>query len=188
MPTITNFGSPDKSPTGSAMPFPLAIPIITALGQGLQGYLQNKGQQNQQQQQQELLKVQQRRLQYERGQQLRDNARQDAQGSALNPVRANLYTALAQRLGLPAHSLAFGAPPAAAGAPRSAGPAPAMPGMDRFSQQAAGEQTYQDQMDAIAQIEETARRSPIPGVRDSGLRQAAALRQRLAASFGVGGQ
>lgn len=141
MPSYDNFGSADKTSSGAAMPLPaLALPIISALGQGLQGYLQNKGQQQQQQQQAEQIEIQKRRLQYERAQQLRGNAMEDAQGHALNPIRSNLYASLAQRLGLPAGTFAFGAGAPQQNAPHRAAPGmPPVAGADPFNAQAYSE-------------------------------------------------
>lgn len=97
------------------MPVGLAIPIITALGQGLQSYFANKSQNQQQQNQNESIDMQRQRLLMERAQQLRGNAMQDAQNSALNPVRANLFASLAPRLGLSASAFAVGHAPSAPG-------------------------------------------------------------------------
>lgn len=86
----------------------VALPLISMFASGLSGYLGNRNANQQQQMAQDALSVQQQRLLQDRAQQLRGNAQDDAQARAVNPMRQQLFSALSQRLGLPAGSLQFG--------------------------------------------------------------------------------
>lgn len=112
----------------------ILIPLMIA-----QGIAQSMQQNNQQRRDNRLqdtsIEMQRARFVSDEAQRLRDNARQDAQGAALNPARANILNALAQRFGLPAGALGFTLQQQA---PRSSGPGMPPQAAGSFQQQAQG--------------------------------------------------
>jgi hypothetical protein len=180
------------------MPLPaLLIPALMAGGTALQAVQGNRQMNQQQGQQRELMEIQRQRLMMERAQQLRGNAQEDAQATALNPARANLFAQLGARLGLPAGTMQF----AQRGTPVQRGPAPgqrdmgmrtpqtqALPGQpswvgnDAYSRQAFAQQSLQD---ANASADAFAGVSGISAIRRSMERQAAQARARAESQFGA---
>jgi hypothetical protein len=100
------------------------IPILMAAQAAAQAAQSNNQQRRANSQQDEALEIQRMRFAQDQAQQMRDNSRQDAQGAALNPMRSNVYAALAQRLGLPPGALDFNLQQP----PRGRSGAPTMPG------------------------------------------------------------
>jgi hypothetical protein len=100
------------------------IPILMAVQAAAQAAQSNNQQRRANSQQDEALEIQRMRFAQDQAQQMRDNSRQDAQGAAVNPMRQQVLSALAQRLGLPPGALNFNLQQP----PRGRSGAPTMPG------------------------------------------------------------
>jgi hypothetical protein len=89
------------------------IPALLAGGQALSSMGQQRAQNAQQRQADQGLQLTRERVQMDNLQQQRQNALQDQQAAAVNPMRQQLFGALASRLGLPSGSLGFNVAPQA---------------------------------------------------------------------------
>lgn len=127
----------------------------------------------------EALEVQRARLRMEQDQQRRGNALFDQQAAALNPMRQQLFSALAGRLGLPANAMSFSTARAPAPSAGMTMPRPTA-GAAGFAAQQADIDRLRSQLDAIDDLNRRAslsRRVTAP--------QRSAIEQRLAQLMGV---
>jgi hypothetical protein len=158
---LDNFGG--KSATGGSMPA-WFIPAVLAGGQALGAYGQNKAQNAQQQQQNQQLQLTREQVQMNNLQQQRENALKDQQSAAVNPMRQQLFSALAKRLGLPDGALSFNVAPQAVAQQRAqAVPAQAAAQTQAAASRGAGEASTRAQMEMdLAKLRTDMAKAPGP--------------------------
>lgn len=149
------------------------LPAVMGAGSALSALVGTQQNNQQNRQANEALEIQRARLAMDQDNQRRANTLFDTQAAALNPMRQQLFSALAGRLGLPANAMSFSTAPRPSAPPASAGAAMPRPPMG-----GARQPTMPERLSPLNML--------LPGAGMLPLNPGQMIAQRLAQMLGVG--